>query len=194
MWVKVFRNGPSKICGRQPLEIWSNMVCLKQSVFHKFYLVHSRIHWSISSTSSMSISLILIWVLISIISLNITNWYAKNYVRFYRIKFFSVRLSIYHYNFWRFPSANLHLGFDFKVAHVVCSVMLQWIISKWYIKYCNQAKRSLIKFWRFPDDWVQNPIYICKYMFNNIILGWDWWLIWNGWVDEYWNHLIPHLL
>ena len=41
---KVFKNGPSKICGRQNLEI-----CLKQIVppsntikvvFHKFYLVH----------------------------------------------------------------------------------------------------------------------------------------------------------
>ena len=41
---KVFKNGPSKICGRQTLEI-----CLKQimppsniikAVFHKFYLVH----------------------------------------------------------------------------------------------------------------------------------------------------------
>ena len=27
IWVKAFKNGPSKICGRQP--------------FHKFYLVHS---------------------------------------------------------------------------------------------------------------------------------------------------------
>ena len=26
--VKVFKNGPSKICGRQPLKNWSDMVCL----------------------------------------------------------------------------------------------------------------------------------------------------------------------
>ena len=35
IWVKVFKNGPSKIRGRQP-----NFV---KAVFHKFYLVHSWI-------------------------------------------------------------------------------------------------------------------------------------------------------
>ena len=30
-WVKVFKNGPSKICGRQLLKIWSDMVCLSKS-------------------------------------------------------------------------------------------------------------------------------------------------------------------
>ena len=34
---KVFTNGPRKICGRQPLK---NFL---KAVFHKFYLVHSRI-------------------------------------------------------------------------------------------------------------------------------------------------------
>ena len=29
VWDKVFKNGPSKICGRQPLKIWSDMVPLK---------------------------------------------------------------------------------------------------------------------------------------------------------------------
>ena len=50
MWDKVFKNKPSKICGRQPLNnlkgyglpkadrIPSN--CLK-GVFYKFYLVHA---------------------------------------------------------------------------------------------------------------------------------------------------------
>ena len=37
IWVKVFKNGPSKICGRQPLK---NL----KTIFHKFYLVHSLIH------------------------------------------------------------------------------------------------------------------------------------------------------
>ena len=35
IWVKVFKNGPSKICGRLPLKGFL------KAVFHKFYLVHS---------------------------------------------------------------------------------------------------------------------------------------------------------
>ena len=38
-WVKVFKNGPSKICGRQPL---SNLL---KAVFHNFYLISSWIPW-----------------------------------------------------------------------------------------------------------------------------------------------------
>ena len=49
IWVKVFKNRPSKICGRQPLKdlkrfglladhITSNFL---KAVFHKFYLAHS---------------------------------------------------------------------------------------------------------------------------------------------------------
>ena len=46
IWVYVLKNGPSKICGRQPLKklklyglfITSNFL---KAVFHKFYLVHS---------------------------------------------------------------------------------------------------------------------------------------------------------
>ena len=38
IWVKVFKNGPSKIYGRQFLK----------AVFHKFYLVHSWIPWTIA--------------------------------------------------------------------------------------------------------------------------------------------------
>ena len=38
IWDKVFKNGPSEICGRHPLN--SLQVFLK-SVFHKFHLVHS---------------------------------------------------------------------------------------------------------------------------------------------------------
>ena len=34
MWDKVFKNGPSKICGRQILKTL-------KTAFHKFYLVHS---------------------------------------------------------------------------------------------------------------------------------------------------------
>ena len=49
-WIKTFKNGPNKICGRQPLKNRSDMVCLSTSnllkaVFHKFYLVHSWIPW-----------------------------------------------------------------------------------------------------------------------------------------------------
>ena len=47
---KVFKNGPSKICGRQPLKNFKGYGLFKQTtipsnflkaVFHKFYLVHS---------------------------------------------------------------------------------------------------------------------------------------------------------
>ena len=50
IWDKAFKNGPSKICGRQPLKN-SNGYGLRKAdytpltffkpVFHKFYLVHS---------------------------------------------------------------------------------------------------------------------------------------------------------
>ena len=37
-WNKVFKNGPSKIFGRQPLK---NLKGFVKAVFHKFCLVHS---------------------------------------------------------------------------------------------------------------------------------------------------------
>ena len=56
IWVKVFKNGPNKICGRQPLKNlkWygllrqtiSDMLCSGR-LYHKFYLVHSWIPWPI---------------------------------------------------------------------------------------------------------------------------------------------------
>ena len=33
---KVFKNGPSKICGRQPFNNWSDMVCLSRAYHFKF--------------------------------------------------------------------------------------------------------------------------------------------------------------
>ena len=50
-WDKVFKNGPIKNCGRQPLKNLKDMICLNRpypfnflkAVFHKIYLVHSRI-------------------------------------------------------------------------------------------------------------------------------------------------------
>ena len=46
IWDKLFKSGPNKICGRQPLEnlkgygllIPSNFL---KAAFHKFYLVHA---------------------------------------------------------------------------------------------------------------------------------------------------------
>ena len=48
IWIKVFKNGPSKICGRQPLlrHTISVHITLK-AVFHEFFLVHSWIPWPI---------------------------------------------------------------------------------------------------------------------------------------------------
>ena len=47
IWVKVFKNGASKICGRQPLKNlkWHDLLSSNflKAVFHKFYLVHSWI-------------------------------------------------------------------------------------------------------------------------------------------------------
>ena len=59
VWVKVFKNGPSKICGRQHLKILKWYGLLRQNflkvhffkgVLHKFYLVHSWIPWPIFSS------------------------------------------------------------------------------------------------------------------------------------------------
>ena len=44
-WVKVFKNATNKICGRQPLTIWSITSNYLKAVSHKFYLVHSWIPW-----------------------------------------------------------------------------------------------------------------------------------------------------
>ena len=50
VWDKVFKNGPSKICGKQPLKNLKEYGLLKadhtlsnflKAVFHKFYLLHS---------------------------------------------------------------------------------------------------------------------------------------------------------
>ena len=35
-WYKVFKNGPSKICGRQPLRNWRDMICLSKPYPFKF--------------------------------------------------------------------------------------------------------------------------------------------------------------
>ena len=43
-WVKVFKNGPSKICGRQPLKNLKWYLGRK-AVLYKLYLVHSWIPW-----------------------------------------------------------------------------------------------------------------------------------------------------
>ena len=46
IWIKVFKNGPSKICGRRPLKNLK-WYCLPtnflKALFHKFYFVHSWI-------------------------------------------------------------------------------------------------------------------------------------------------------
>ena len=55
IWVYVFKNRPSKICGRQPLKDFKWYDLLRQTissqifkaVFHKFYLVLSWIPWPI---------------------------------------------------------------------------------------------------------------------------------------------------
>ena len=37
IWVMVFKNGLGKICGRQPLKNWTDMVCLGRSYHYKFF-------------------------------------------------------------------------------------------------------------------------------------------------------------
>ena len=37
IWVKVTKNGLSKICGRQPLKIWCNIVCLNRPYHFIFF-------------------------------------------------------------------------------------------------------------------------------------------------------------
>ena len=37
IWVKVFKNGPSKICGRKPVKFWSDTVCLSRPYHFKFF-------------------------------------------------------------------------------------------------------------------------------------------------------------
>ena len=37
IWDKLFKNGPSKICGRQPLKIWRDMACLSRPYLFKFF-------------------------------------------------------------------------------------------------------------------------------------------------------------
>ena len=50
VWDKIFKKGPSKICGRQPLKNledygpWRTPSNFLKAVFHNFYLLHSWIH------------------------------------------------------------------------------------------------------------------------------------------------------
>ena len=37
IWVKVIKNGPSKICGRKPVKFWSDTVCLSRPYHFKFF-------------------------------------------------------------------------------------------------------------------------------------------------------------
>ena len=61
-WDKVFKNGPSKICGKQPLKTLNGYVLPKadhtpskflKTVLHKFYLVHS---WILCPKCSLRLS------------------------------------------------------------------------------------------------------------------------------------------
>ena len=52
-WVKLFKDGPSKICGRQPLTYFPSSSL--KAVFHKFYLVYSWI------LSHMNVAMILVF-------------------------------------------------------------------------------------------------------------------------------------
>ena len=51
MWVKVFKNGPSKICGRQSLGRPYRSIFLK-GCLPQIYLVHSWILWPMFSISN----------------------------------------------------------------------------------------------------------------------------------------------
>ena len=66
IWDKVFKSGPSKICGRQPLKNLKGYCLLKQkislqiiskAVFHKFYLVYSWILCPISHYRKLLVEL-----------------------------------------------------------------------------------------------------------------------------------------
>ena len=51
VWVQVFNNGLSKICGRQPLKNLNKFrTNFLKAVFRKFYSVHSWILYPISKT------------------------------------------------------------------------------------------------------------------------------------------------
>ena len=65
---KIFKNGQSKICGRQPAKIWRYMLGLSRhihwntlkAVFRKFYLVHSWIFCPICDCLIVELILILL--------------------------------------------------------------------------------------------------------------------------------------
>ena len=73
-WVKVLKNEPSKISGRQPSKNlkWYGLpdhitLNVLKAVFHKFYLVHSWISWPESSAKTSVCSLVK----------NIISWLRK---------------------------------------------------------------------------------------------------------------------
>ena len=37
LWIKIFKNGPNKVCGRQPLKIWIDVICLGRLYHFKFF-------------------------------------------------------------------------------------------------------------------------------------------------------------
>ena len=38
IWEKVFKNGPNKICGRQPLKYWKGYDLLKQAIYFEYFV------------------------------------------------------------------------------------------------------------------------------------------------------------
>ena len=67
-WDKIFKNGPSKICGKQPLKNlkWYGLLHITsflKAVFQKFYLVHSWIPWPKCFEISRGINTILICII-----------------------------------------------------------------------------------------------------------------------------------
>ena len=61
IWDKVFKNGPSKVCRRQPLKNLKGYGLLwVLTVIHKFYLVHSWILRPICSFKIRSVTILLL--------------------------------------------------------------------------------------------------------------------------------------
>ena len=58
IWISVFKNGPRKIFGRQPLKklpIYGRFMIINfsKAVFHNFFSVHSWIHWLICANKAL---------------------------------------------------------------------------------------------------------------------------------------------
>ena len=129
-WVKVIKNGPSNICGRQPFKNLKDYGLLETdytSVFHKFYLVHFWIlcpkSWLKTEPNSYklkNINSLLTFIFYMVVYINtkkLKKWFKRHCI----LAVHEIIVSLQHICIPR-PIYNKVWGTEKKTSRFKCSI------------------------------------------------------------------------